>query len=178
MNGRFLSDNRGMTMTEVLLAFMVLTIVMGLLSGIITFSKRMFVEATDAKRAQETVQKYIYSKEFERVDDAVAVTQYIPVYKVEPERDSDGNDTGIYKINLAVNPNYTGGGSGFESKLTGENSEKRGLGDYNDIKAVTMGQNVCQISISDWVTDERDKEMIKGLDGLRFLLFTKSVWGP
>ncbi len=64
MQTKLLKDNRGMTMTEVLMAFLVLSIIMGLLSGIIAFSKKMFVNATDLRKAQKVVQEHVYKLDF------------------------------------------------------------------------------------------------------------------
>ncbi len=87
MHINLLKDNRGMTMTEVLMAFMVLIIIMGMLSGIIAFSKKMYMNASDLRRSQETVSQEIYKKDFAGEPDKTD----IKVYRIIPE------DNGKYK---------------------------------------------------------------------------------
>lgn len=83
MHINLLKDNRGMTMTEVLMAFMVLIIIMGMLSGIIAFSKKMYMNASDLRRSQETVSQEIYKKDFVGEPDKTN----IKVYRKKPEDD-------------------------------------------------------------------------------------------
>ncbi len=90
MHINLLKDNRGMTMTEVLMAFMVLIVIMGMLSGIIAFSKKMYMNASDLRRSQETVSQEIYKKDFAGEPDKTD----IKVYRIIPE------DNGKYKKNF------------------------------------------------------------------------------
>ena len=83
MHTNLLKDNRGMTMTEVLMAFMVLIVIMGMLSGIIAFSKKMYMNASDLRRSQETVSQEIYKKDFVGEPDKTD----IKVYRIIPEGD-------------------------------------------------------------------------------------------
>ena len=103
MHTRLLKDNRGMTMTEVLMAFLVLIIMMGMLSGIIAFSKRMYMNAADLRRSQETVTAFIYTKGFNSVSGNAA----IPVYRLTQKSDGTYNkkklDNKYFAIGVSQN---------------------------------------------------------------------------
>lgn len=53
-------NDRGMTMVEVLMGFVLLLLMLGMLSGIIALSSRMFERSVDLKRAEESLQKAVY----------------------------------------------------------------------------------------------------------------------
>lgn len=57
------ANNYGMTMMEVLMGFTILMVLMGALSGIISFSTNMYMNSVDMKRAQEKIQAEIYKKD-------------------------------------------------------------------------------------------------------------------
>ena len=113
MRTGFLKDNRGMTMTEVLMAFLVLIIMMGMLSGIIAFSKKMYMNAADLRRSQETVSAVIYSKGF----NSVSGNASIPVYRLTP-----GSD-GKYKKKLVENAHFAVGVSQNSVPVISEGTE-------------------------------------------------------
>lgn len=54
------SDDRGMTMVEVLMGFVLLLLMLGMLSGIIALSSNMLMRSVDLKQAEEALQKEIY----------------------------------------------------------------------------------------------------------------------
>ncbi len=174
MGKKLVNDNRGMTMAEVLLAFVVLSIIMGLLSGIIAFSKKIYMEASDNRRAQEVITKNVYTRAFDTVsENGVTVTQFIPVYRVEPRKDGEENETGVYDIALIKQsivdgkPVFTTSSGGFPEKAGYSGSKS-----FNNINAVTMGEFVGQVNLSDFVSDE-DKEKLGDLKDINFLVFNK-----
>ena len=57
------ADNRGMTMAEVLVGFAILSIMLGMLSQIISFSSNLYRKSVDIKRMAETMEQYVYKKE-------------------------------------------------------------------------------------------------------------------
>ncbi|MCR5233103.1 MAG: prepilin-type N-terminal cleavage/methylation domain-containing protein [Lachnospiraceae bacterium] len=178
-------DNRGMTMTEVLMAFVILAIIMGLLSGIIAFSKRMYMQAADQRRAQEVLQRIIYTKEFYDVKKNASargidetVTEYLPVYRVEPVKDEGGNDTGIYNIAL-IRQSFSGGRAVYSPSSTDaldnvfpNKATMTGSPGFNNSDSVTMGKSFVQINISDWVTDD-EKAQLGDLSTTNFIVFNK-----
>ncbi|MDD7642463.1 MAG: hypothetical protein PUK75_08315 [bacterium] len=54
------NNNQGMTMVEVLMGFVLLVLMLGMLSGIIALSSRMFERSVDLKRAEESLQQAVY----------------------------------------------------------------------------------------------------------------------
>ena len=76
MRSSFLKDNRGMTMTEVLMAFLILIVMMGMLSGIIAFSKKMYMNAADLRRSQEFVMSVIYKNGFNGTPESSKLSVY------------------------------------------------------------------------------------------------------
>lgn len=56
-------NNRGMTMVEVILGFVILMIVLGLLSGIIAFASNLYHESVALSRAQTELSRNMYKKE-------------------------------------------------------------------------------------------------------------------
>ena len=153
-------------MTEVLLAFVILSIIMGLLSGIIAFSKKLYVEASDQRRAQEVLQKNVYMKRFDTVSsNSVAVTENLPVYRVDPQKDAEGNNTGVYQIAL-VKKSTVGGKTTFSTE---NGFPKKAVKD----NTVTLAKKYAEIKISDWITDEEDKASLGELKDMRFIIFNK-----
>lgn len=57
---RLKGNNQGMTMVEVLMGFVLLLLMLGMLSGIIVLSSRMFERSVDLRRAQESLQQAVY----------------------------------------------------------------------------------------------------------------------
>jgi len=57
---RALKDQSGMTMVEVLMGFVILSLMLGSLSGIISFSSKMYENSVDIKRCEEKLQAIIY----------------------------------------------------------------------------------------------------------------------
>lgn len=163
-------------MTEVLLAFAILSIIMGLLSGIISFSKRIYVDATDQRRAQEVLQKYVYMKSFDTAykSGEVVSTQYLPVYRVDPREDSEGNETGIYDIAL-VKQSISGGKTVYSTDNKGFPNKASCSGDrnYENIDAVTIGKYYAQVKASTWVADEEERAMLGDLKDMYFVVFNK-----
>ena len=53
-------NNKGMTMTEVIIGFVVLMLFLGGLSGIIAFSANMLMESIDIGKAERLVESEIY----------------------------------------------------------------------------------------------------------------------
>ncbi len=54
-------SDKGMTMVEVLMGFVLLIIFLGSLSGIISSSNKMYMEAVDIRKLQEGLQAKLYS---------------------------------------------------------------------------------------------------------------------
>lgn len=59
---QFKLNNHGMTMSEVLVGFVVLMIFMGGLSGIISFSSKMLMESVDIYKAELKLEEEVYKK--------------------------------------------------------------------------------------------------------------------
>lgn len=57
---RLKGNDQGMTMVEVLMGFVLLLLMLGMLSGIIVLSSRMFERSVDLRRAQESLQQSVY----------------------------------------------------------------------------------------------------------------------
>ena len=178
MTKRLKNDNRGMTMAEVLLAFVILSIIMGLLSGIIAFSKKMYMQAADQRRAQEELQKQIYMKKFYEVKDysgsiPVEYTDYLPVYRVDPVKDEEGNNTGVYDIAL-IKRSISGGKIVYSTSAKGfpQKAACTGSPTYNNVDSVTIGKRFAQINVSDWISDD-EKEQLGDLADTNFILFNK-----
>ena len=57
---RLKGNNQGMTMVEVLMGFVLLLLMLGMLSGILALSSRMFENSVDLRRAQESLQQAVY----------------------------------------------------------------------------------------------------------------------
>ena len=161
MDKSIIKDNRGMTMTEVLLAFAILSIIMGLLSGIIAFSKKMYMEAADQRRAQEILQKNVYMKKFDSVSDLGAdVTEGLPIYRVYPVKDA----AGLYDIAL-VKKSTVGGKTTFSTE---SGFPKKAVKD----STVTMAKKFAQIRVSDWVAEE-ERSSLGDFKEMNFILFNK-----
>lgn len=56
------SDNRGMTMAEILIAFVVLMVLLGSLSGLIAFSANMYNNSVDMRKGQAAFMEEMYKK--------------------------------------------------------------------------------------------------------------------
>lgn len=59
---KFLKSNKGMTMTEVLMGFVVLILFLGGISGIISFSSNMVYRSVDLKKDMQIIQSELYKK--------------------------------------------------------------------------------------------------------------------
>ena len=57
-----LKNNKGMTMVEVLMGFVLLTLMLGMLSQVIAFSSNLYRQSVSMKRAEENLEKNIYKK--------------------------------------------------------------------------------------------------------------------
>lgn len=55
-----LFDNRGMTMVEVLMGFVLLAVILGMLSGSIVAATNIYYSSVDLRRAEESLQEEIY----------------------------------------------------------------------------------------------------------------------
>ena len=55
-------DNRGMTMVEVLMGFVLLILILGMLSGSIAAANNIYFSAVDLQREGELVQQEVYKK--------------------------------------------------------------------------------------------------------------------
>lgn len=53
-------DNRGMTMVEVMMGFVILITLMGALSGVMAFASNLLENSVDLHKAEETLQSVIY----------------------------------------------------------------------------------------------------------------------
>jgi len=53
-------NNKGMTMTEVIIGFVVLMVILGGLSGVIAFSSNMLIESTDIAKAQQVLEAEVF----------------------------------------------------------------------------------------------------------------------
>lgn len=60
---RIRKDNQGMTMVEVLMGFVILTLMLGMLSHIISFSSNLYQQSIDIKRMEEYFEANIYKKD-------------------------------------------------------------------------------------------------------------------
>lgn len=56
-------DDRGMTIVEVLVGFVILSIIMGMLSGIIAFASNLYYESVDLRHAEYQLVQSVYSKD-------------------------------------------------------------------------------------------------------------------
>lgn len=63
-----LKNNRGMTMMEVLMGFLVLVVFLGGISGIISFSSKMVFRSIDLKKDLQTIQGELYKSKDSRRD--------------------------------------------------------------------------------------------------------------
>lgn len=61
--GRTKHANKGMSMVEVLVGFVILVGLLGGLSGSIAFSKNMYLRSVDMRKAQQRVTENIYKKD-------------------------------------------------------------------------------------------------------------------
>lgn len=68
------TDNRGMTMVEVLMGFVLLSIMLGMLSQIISFSSSLYRQSVDIKRMEEYMEQYLYKKDIPLTGNGTAVT--------------------------------------------------------------------------------------------------------
>lgn len=82
-----ISDNKGMTMVEVLMGFMILSIILGGVTGLISFSSKMFKQSVDLRRAQTDLTAQAYKTN-------TGSSESIAVYEV----DDDGNDIGTSTV--------------------------------------------------------------------------------
>ena len=71
---RIRKDNQGMTMVEVLMGFVILSLMLGMLSHIISFSSNLYKQSLDLKRVEENLEKYIYKKELPLPAEGTSVT--------------------------------------------------------------------------------------------------------
>lgn len=55
------NNNSGMTMVEVLMGFVILVLLLGMFSGIIVSATNMYYNSVDLRRAEESLQKAVYS---------------------------------------------------------------------------------------------------------------------
>ena len=55
------NTNRGMTMVEILMGFVILVLILGMLSGIIVVATKIYYSSVDLRRAGESLQETIYS---------------------------------------------------------------------------------------------------------------------
>ena len=68
-----LKNNQGMTMVEVLMGFVLLTLMLGMLSQVIAFSSNLYRQSVSMKRAEENLEKNIYKKNLP-LSDGTSVT--------------------------------------------------------------------------------------------------------
>ncbi len=187
-------------MTEVLLAFVVLSIMLGLLSGIIAFSKKMYVEATDLKRAHQVMRQYLYKSDFRgdydgnlshtwknEVNTKVkrpSITQFLPVYKVEEKSDGSYDIALLPYDDYYTNRYYDGGSSasnkaGGSSPITGEYIERYGVTDARHISCITFAQGMSQVNVSEYMaykeglSSDEVAAKLGDLDGMGFLVFNQ-----
>lgn len=103
-------DNRGMTMAEVIVGFVILLLIIGMLSGIIAFARNMYFESVDLRKAQELFQAEMYKS---NVEASSAVTLKSDEIVLVP-RDGSGKikmTTNLYEMssNQVLSGNQAGG---------------------------------------------------------------------
>ena len=59
---KVIQQNKGMTMVEVLIGFVILLLILGMLSGVIAFAHNMFLNAVDIKKSEENLEENAYKK--------------------------------------------------------------------------------------------------------------------
>lgn len=85
-----MKNNKGMTMVEVLMGFVILLLFMGMLSGIIAAANNIYLDSVDLQRAEESLQRKMYEKNME--NDAQLASGYLTLV---PETDMPGDKTPI-----------------------------------------------------------------------------------
>lgn len=95
-------NNSGMTMVEILVGFVILIVMMGMLSGIISFARNMYINSVDLKRSQEAIQKEIYKKDFAKGTGAIKTKEEIIMTPIEgmPDGGSISLDMDVVKVSV------------------------------------------------------------------------------
>lgn len=94
-------QNKGMTMVEVMMGFVILMLMLGALSGIIVSATNMFWEACDIQKAEEQLQGKVYMTNVE-------ATKLSQPLKLVPKSTMPGNhpdmelSASVYQINENV----------------------------------------------------------------------------
>lgn len=61
-------DNSGMSLVEVTIGFVILTIIIGAVYQLISFSSNMYFESSDMRQEQAAFEEAIYKKDYEHAD--------------------------------------------------------------------------------------------------------------
>lgn len=94
INSAFSKNNSGMTMVEVLMGFVILLLLLGMLSGIISTATKIYYSSVDLRRAEESLQKVIYSDSAqEKAENQNVVLKLVP---------SDGMPDSDSKISMSA----------------------------------------------------------------------------
>lgn len=100
----FRNDNRGMTMVEVLMGFVILALLLGMFSGIIVTASNMYYNSVDLKRAHESLQGAVYSESITGSLSPEGVTLNLVPAEGMPQESSPiaFSKTKLYKISSAT----------------------------------------------------------------------------
>lgn len=85
-----MKNNKGMTMVEVLMGFVILLLFMGMLSGMIAAANNIYLDSVDLQRAEESLQRKMYEKDMESY--AELATYHLTLV---PETDMPGDKNPI-----------------------------------------------------------------------------------
>ena len=100
----FRNDNRGMTMVEVLMGFVILALLLGMFSGIIVTASNMYYNSVDLKRAHESLQGAVYSESITSSLSPEGVTLNLVPAEGMPQESTPiaFSKTKLYKISSAT----------------------------------------------------------------------------
>lgn len=94
-----LKNNSGMSMVEVLMGFVLLVILLGMVSGIISTSTNIYYSSVDLRRAEESMQKVIYSNKAQEIAQKQDVTlKLVPAEGMPGAGDDISMTAELYKI--------------------------------------------------------------------------------
>lgn len=83
-------SNKGMSMVEVLVGFVILVGILGGLSGSIAFAQKMYMNSVDLHRQQEVIMRNIYKKDL--LDGKSPSQTELKLYVVNPPLNSAGSE--------------------------------------------------------------------------------------
>lgn len=88
-------QNKGMTMVEILLGFVILMVMMGMLSGIIVFASNLYYESVDLKKAETALARNLYRED---LASGASTVKYSDVISLRPEDSMPGEHASL-KLN-------------------------------------------------------------------------------